>query len=481
MLARLNFDRSRYLTHAALFFFSGLSCYITAILEPSFGISEVLSVGLGYESLILLVLTLLVGPFNLLWKRRNPVNINLRRDLGIWSGITAIAHVIFSFMVYENGNILAYFFTKEADGSGPLLNLFGASNYVGLIATAIMLALLVTSNQLSLRLLKGKRWKFLQRFNYPLFVLVVIHTFMYQIFNLRESPFFYSVIALTALTIIAQAVGVAVTTSRARRRLTSPAAVVPPIGTILLSPAASIGEQSVLARRRFLVLTGALIFGGGVAAGSLFSPGKEVTSSGGGAVAQAPATTGSSGSATAGGATSAASTPTTGSSSGTNGGFNGATGNNGANGSGSFDNRGGRNRFGNGSAAPNTPAQNPATTAAPGAAPTQAANSNSRSIVLASAGSVAVGSALKFTTPDTNELAFLVHEADGSFKAFSGVCTHRPYDLVFSSSQKVLVCNLHRVSFDLASGRPGPGPARTGLSTYKVTVDGSGNVVYDMA
>ncbi len=91
-----------------------------------------------------------------------------------------------------------------------------------------------------------------------------------------------------------------------------------------------------------------------------------------------------------------------------------------------------------------------------------------------------MGSALKFTTPDTGETAFVIHEQDGSVKAYSGICTHRPYTLVFDQSQKALVCNLHDVPFNIITGAPTRRPANSPLQSYKVHVDSQNNIVYDI-
>jgi sulfoxide reductase heme-binding subunit YedZ len=155
---------------------------------------RVLTVGLGYVGLLFIIFTLLVGPYKLLWQRRNPVNINLRRDIGIWAGLTGAAHVVVGFQVHQRGRILRYFFNKDGEF---LTNLFGASNVAGLFATLLIILLLLLSNDISLKQLKGPRWKFLQRFNYVLFVLVVAHTFGYQMEINREAVATYAVIGLT--------------------------------------------------------------------------------------------------------------------------------------------------------------------------------------------------------------------------------------------------------------------------------------------
>jgi sulfoxide reductase heme-binding subunit YedZ len=57
--------------------------------------------------------------------------------------------------------------------------MFGLSNYTGLFAGLILLALLATSNDVSLRKLGNPGWKSLQRWNYACFGLTAIHTFGY--------------------------------------------------------------------------------------------------------------------------------------------------------------------------------------------------------------------------------------------------------------------------------------------------------------
>src|SRR5438270_8452590 len=48
-----------------------------------------LTVATGYVAIGLLALTLLVGPANLLFRRRNSVSSYLRRDAGMWTGASA--------------------------------------------------------------------------------------------------------------------------------------------------------------------------------------------------------------------------------------------------------------------------------------------------------------------------------------------------------------------------------------------------------
>src|SRR5439155_1013410 len=54
----------------------------------------------GYVALGLLALTLLIGPANLLLRKRNPVSSYLRRDVGMWTVIISVVHVVVGFQVH---------------------------------------------------------------------------------------------------------------------------------------------------------------------------------------------------------------------------------------------------------------------------------------------------------------------------------------------------------------------------------------------
>ncbi|MDP4680421.1 MAG: hypothetical protein NWS46_08655, partial [Cyclobacteriaceae bacterium] len=46
----------------------------------------------GYLSIILLAVSLLLGPINLILKLKNPISTYIRRDLGIVGGILGVIH-----------------------------------------------------------------------------------------------------------------------------------------------------------------------------------------------------------------------------------------------------------------------------------------------------------------------------------------------------------------------------------------------------
>jgi sulfoxide reductase heme-binding subunit YedZ len=162
----------------------------------------------GYVALGLLALTLLIGPANLLLRRRNPVSSFLRRDVGMWTAIASVIHVIFGLQVHGSGQIsdfINYFVAR--DGS-PLLNSFGLGNWTGLAGLVIVVALLALSSDAALRKLKARPWKWLQRLNYVLFALVILHAFFYGAL-LRVTSAFTLLLGLSVLAVfVAQVVGV---------------------------------------------------------------------------------------------------------------------------------------------------------------------------------------------------------------------------------------------------------------------------------
>lgn len=159
----------------------------------------------GYVALALLGLTLLVGPANLLLRRRRPVSSYLARDIGTWAATFSVVHVIYGAEVHASITDPIPMFIQ--DGS-PLTNSFGLANWTGLAATAIVVGLLVISSNFALRKLKARTWKNLQRLNYALFALVIVHAFFYGALLRTESPYTLMLAASVVTVFIGQSAGI---------------------------------------------------------------------------------------------------------------------------------------------------------------------------------------------------------------------------------------------------------------------------------
>jgi sulfoxide reductase heme-binding subunit YedZ len=160
----------------------------------------------GDVALVLLAVTLLIGPANLLLRRRTPVNSYLRRDVGTWTAIWSIIHVVVGFQGH-GGGVFGFVDYFVADGR-PLTDSFGMGNWTGLAATVSVVLLLVLSTDHYLRELKSRRWKDLQRLNYTLFGLVVLHAVYYGALRRMTSPFTRLLIITVIAVLVGQTVGI---------------------------------------------------------------------------------------------------------------------------------------------------------------------------------------------------------------------------------------------------------------------------------
>ncbi|MBA4054240.1 MAG: hypothetical protein C0490_05975 [Marivirga sp.] len=194
--------------HVALFVVTALLLSVIYTFVPGDDKKYLWSMATAYTSVVLLGITLILGPLNVLNRRNNPVSSDLRRDIGIWCGLTGIAHVIIGIQVHM-GNIWLYFF-KAVQGKDSFRlrgDLFGAANYAGLIAGIILLVLLVLSNDLSLKFLKPAKWKNLQRLSYIFFILTLVHGIMYQVIEKRIPAFIIVLACLMLFPFIIQVKG----------------------------------------------------------------------------------------------------------------------------------------------------------------------------------------------------------------------------------------------------------------------------------
>jgi sulfoxide reductase heme-binding subunit YedZ len=161
----------------------------------------------GYIATGLLALTLIIGPANLLLRKRAPLSSYLSRDVGIWAAVMSVLHVVFGLLTQHTDGILSYFVEPD-DRSRILTTSFGWANWTGLAAVLIVAALAAISSDAALRRLKYRRWKRIQRLNYLLFVLVVMHALFYGALRRMTSPYTALLIVTAVAVGTAQAVGV---------------------------------------------------------------------------------------------------------------------------------------------------------------------------------------------------------------------------------------------------------------------------------
>jgi sulfoxide reductase heme-binding subunit YedZ len=162
----------------------------------------------GYISLIILSVSLVIGPVNLLLQKSSPVSTYFRRDLAIIGGILAVVHSIAGLFVHLRGKTWLYFLNETEKGYIVRLDHFGLANYTGLLSALIVILLLITSNDYLLRRLNPARWKNIQRFSYLMFILIIIHCYFYRIGKSNLSLIYWFYLPIFIIVFIFQMAGV---------------------------------------------------------------------------------------------------------------------------------------------------------------------------------------------------------------------------------------------------------------------------------
>jgi sulfoxide reductase heme-binding subunit YedZ len=181
MTARLKSRLWRH--HLPLALLSAAIVWLFYVTRPYDDIITRLSFSTAWPALVLLTVTLAIGPWRVLTRKSSALSVDLRRDIGIWAGILGVLHAGVGQCVHLRGRPWLYYaYEKTQEHLVPVRHdIFGFSNFTGLFAALILLALLVTSNDASLRKLGLPGWKSLQRWNYVCFGLTVLHTFGYLV------------------------------------------------------------------------------------------------------------------------------------------------------------------------------------------------------------------------------------------------------------------------------------------------------------
>ena len=195
--------------HLPLLTLSAVSVFVLYVTRPYRDVVMKISFATAYSALVLIAATLLIGPWNLLRGKRIPISSDWRRDVGIWAGILGLVHTAIGQNVHLRGRPwLYYIYEPGKHHFFPLRHdLFGFANYTGLISALILLVLLATSNNYSLRALGTPRWKQLQRWNYVAFALMAAHAIAYQINEKQKAPFVATVVISTVVTLLLQRIG----------------------------------------------------------------------------------------------------------------------------------------------------------------------------------------------------------------------------------------------------------------------------------
>lgn len=146
-----------------------------------------------------LVAALSVGPFTVRRTGRPLLNSLLRRDLGIWAGLTGLAHLSFATVQVMTP---VYFRTYITGSDGSTMP--GLEGWVGTVSIVAgylvglnLLLLLVLSSNRALQRLGPTRWKRLQRSAYLVFGLTAAHGLVFQWIEGRTGLWLWALVAGT--------------------------------------------------------------------------------------------------------------------------------------------------------------------------------------------------------------------------------------------------------------------------------------------
>ena len=127
----------------------------------------------GLLAIALLSLTLLIGPACRFFPALNVLKAH-RKFWGVLSFFIALAHGVLIYIFYFNYNLAKLFDPASPKYYGLL---------AGLASLAILLAVTLTSNKLSLNSLSPKVWKAVQSTAYLALILAVLHFYLVESTN----------------------------------------------------------------------------------------------------------------------------------------------------------------------------------------------------------------------------------------------------------------------------------------------------------
>lgn len=183
----------------------------------------------GDASLVLLLLSLAIGPLGRLWPPAGRLN-PWRRETGVWFAVLGVVHTALVLVGWIRGDwlrLVGYEFVPELGRYARLEPGFGLANLVGLVALFLGLVLAATSSDRAVRALGGPGWKWLHTGAYAVFYLVALHTAYFLFLHYtrsfhREPPppnwFRWPFLVVSLALLVLQAAAFRRSVARDRRR-----------------------------------------------------------------------------------------------------------------------------------------------------------------------------------------------------------------------------------------------------------------------
>jgi sulfoxide reductase heme-binding subunit YedZ len=205
-----NSIKNRFKTHyLPILVLSIIFCLIFYIFwKPTLPVIPFITYTSGYLSIFLLAVSLLLGPINIILRRKNPISTYIRRDIGIFGGILGIIHSVVGLFMHFIGKPWLYFVKEVGDDLVIRFGNFGLANYTGLFGALILILLLIISNDYFLGKLMAVKWKNLQRFTYLMFLLVIAHSIFYRLNANKEDLIIFLYLPMFLIVLAFQLIGI---------------------------------------------------------------------------------------------------------------------------------------------------------------------------------------------------------------------------------------------------------------------------------
>lgn len=132
----------------------------------------------GDSGLLLLIVTMSLGPIARIWKPLARL-IPLRRAMGIWFAIVGALHTLLILNGWARWSFLRFMGFEYVDQLGRWARMepgFGLANLIGAIAMVWGIGLALTSNDKAVKKLGARSWKWLHNAAHVVFYLVALHT-----------------------------------------------------------------------------------------------------------------------------------------------------------------------------------------------------------------------------------------------------------------------------------------------------------------
>lgn len=185
---------------------SGVSVLVFLVAQfgsPAESAADHLSIATAWLCAGLVAAALLLGPYLRIKSDRQIVNHYVRRDIGLWSALTALIHFVVAVDVSMSPTYMSVYvhITDTALSLEWRDRLFSWGSMLGTVAGLLLMVLAAISNDKLLVKLGQKNWKKIQGLAYPAFLLTMLHGLAFQLLESRTSMLIALLVVLTLVVI----------------------------------------------------------------------------------------------------------------------------------------------------------------------------------------------------------------------------------------------------------------------------------------